>query len=74
MAASHGSVSERVSTAPFNGTCSTSFPVARANIVFFSSGYFSQKQIISYGLVLSAVSSALVLVLGYPYWSMIGLM
>ncbi|TRO48746.1 hypothetical protein E2P65_02330, partial [Candidatus Bathyarchaeota archaeon] len=43
------------------------------NIVFFSSGYFSQRQIVSYGLVLSAVSSALVLVLCHPYWSMIGL-
>ena len=43
------------------------------NIVFLSSGYFSQKQIFSYGLVLSAVSSVLVLVLGYPYWSVIGL-
>ena len=43
------------------------------NIVFFSSGYFSQRQIFSYGLVLSAVSSALVLALGHPYWSMLGL-
>jgi di/tricarboxylate transporter len=43
------------------------------NIVFLSSGYFNQKQIVSYGLVLSAVSSALVLALCYPYWSVIGL-
>jgi len=43
------------------------------NIVFFSSGYFSQRQIVLYGLVVSAVSVALVLALGVPYWRMLGL-
>jgi di/tricarboxylate transporter len=43
------------------------------NIVFFSSGYFSQRQIIMYGIVVSAVSVALVLALGVPYWNMLGL-
>jgi di/tricarboxylate transporter len=43
------------------------------NIVFFSSGYFSQRQIVLYGLLVSAVSVALVLALGVPYWRVLGL-
>jgi di/tricarboxylate transporter len=43
------------------------------NIVFFSSGYFSQKQIVLYGLVVSAVSVVLVVAFGIPYWRMLGL-
>lgn len=43
------------------------------NIVFHAEGWFSEKQIIAYGLVLSLVSVALVLLLGIPYWRLIEL-
>lgn len=43
------------------------------NIVFHAEGWFSEKQIIAYGLVLSLVSVALVLLVGIPYWRLIEL-
>jgi sodium-dependent dicarboxylate transporter 2/3/5 len=43
------------------------------NIVFHSAGYFNQKQMISYGLVVSLISTAVVLLVGLPYWSLLGL-
>ncbi len=43
------------------------------NIVFHDAGYFNQKQMISYGLVVSLISTALVLMVGFPYWSASGL-
>jgi len=43
------------------------------NIVFYKAGYFSQKQIVAYGLVTSLVCAVLILVVGLPYWGMLGL-
>jgi len=43
------------------------------NIVFHSAGYFNQKQMIAYGLVVSLVSTILVLLVGFPYWSLLNL-
>lgn len=43
------------------------------NIVFYKSGYFTQKQIIAYGTVTSLVSALLTLLIGLPYWGMLGL-
>jgi sodium-dependent dicarboxylate transporter 2/3/5 len=43
------------------------------NIIFHTEGWFTEKQIISYGVVLSLVSVAVVLLLGVPYWQIIGL-
>ncbi len=43
------------------------------NIVFYGAGYFSQRQIVAYGMVLSLVSAVLVLLLGMPYWRLLGL-
>jgi sodium-dependent dicarboxylate transporter 2/3/5 len=43
------------------------------NIVFHSAGYFNQKQMIAYGLVVSLVSTILVLLVGLPYWRLTGL-
>jgi sodium-dependent dicarboxylate transporter 2/3/5 len=43
------------------------------NIVFHSAGYFNQKQMISYGLIVSLISTAVVLLVGLPYWSLLGL-
>jgi di/tricarboxylate transporter len=43
------------------------------NIVFYKTGYFNQKQIIAYGIVLSLFSVLLVLVVGLPYWGFLGL-
>jgi di/tricarboxylate transporter len=42
------------------------------NIVFYKAGYFSQKQIVAYGLVTSLVCAVLILVVGLPYWGMLG--
>ncbi|MFP3950959.1 MAG: SLC13 family permease [Candidatus Bathyarchaeia archaeon] len=44
------------------------------NIVFYSSGYFNQRQIIFYGITLSILSSIIVLAFGVPYWRFIGLL
>ena len=43
------------------------------NIVFHSTGYFNQKQMVAYGLVVSLVSTILVLLVGLPYWRLTGL-
>jgi sodium-dependent dicarboxylate transporter 2/3/5 len=43
------------------------------NIVFHSAGYFNQKQMIAYGLVVSLISTAVVLLVGLLYWSLLGL-
>jgi sodium-dependent dicarboxylate transporter 2/3/5 len=42
------------------------------NIVFYQSGYFSQRQIIKYGLLLSLISVVVVLTLGLTYWQYLG--
>ncbi len=43
------------------------------NIIFHTEGWFTERQIISYGVVLSLASVAVVLLLGVPYWQIIGL-
>jgi di/tricarboxylate transporter len=43
------------------------------NIVFHDSGYFNQRQIIAYGLLLSIISVIVVLTFGLEYWRLIGL-
>lgn len=43
------------------------------NIVFYKSGHFTQAQIIAYGLATSLVSVLIILLIGLPYWSFIGL-
>jgi len=43
------------------------------NIVFYGAGYFSQRQMVAYGMVLSLVSALMVLLLGMPYWRLLGL-
>jgi len=43
------------------------------NIIFHTEGWFTERQIIAYGLVLSLVSVAIVLFVGIPYWQLIGL-
>jgi solute carrier family 13 (sodium-dependent dicarboxylate transporter), member 2/3/5 len=43
------------------------------NIIFHTEGWFTEKQIIAYGLILSLVSVTIVLLVGIPYWQMIGL-
>ena len=43
------------------------------NIVFHSAGYFNQKQMIAYGLVVSLVSTILILLVGLPYGRLTGL-
>jgi anion transporter len=44
------------------------------NIVFYSSGYFTQKQMILYGLLTSLVSALLIILIGLPYWQFLGLL
>jgi sodium-dependent dicarboxylate transporter 2/3/5 len=43
------------------------------NIVFHSAGYFTHKQIVPYGLAISLISAAIILLLGLPYWGLLGL-
>jgi len=43
------------------------------NIIFYSEGYFSIKQMIKYGIVLSIISIILIMLFGIPYWKFIGL-
>jgi di/tricarboxylate transporter len=43
------------------------------NIIFYTEGWFTEQQMISYGLVLSIVSIIVVLSVGIPYWQIIGL-
>lgn len=44
------------------------------NVVFYSSGYFNQKQMIVYGIVVSLISIFLTIFIGLPYWISIGFM
>jgi len=44
------------------------------NIVFYSSGHFTQKQMILYGVVVSLVLVLLILLMGLPYWRFLGLL
>jgi anion transporter len=43
------------------------------NIIFYSSGWFTQRQIIKYGLLTSLISVLLVLTVGMLYWQYLGL-
>lgn len=43
------------------------------NIVFHAEGWFTEKQIISYGMVLSLVSVAVAILAGIPYWRLLGI-
>lgn len=44
------------------------------NIVFYKAGYFTQKQMIAYGLLTSLLSALLILLIGLPYWRFLGLL
>jgi anion transporter len=43
------------------------------NIIFHTEGWFTEQQMIAYGVVLSLVSVAIVIVAGIPYWQILGL-
>jgi anion transporter len=43
------------------------------NIVFYSSGYFSQRQMLVYGTMMSIGSVAIILLVGLPLWRLQGL-
>jgi len=43
------------------------------NLVFYNEGWFTEKQIVMYGIVLSIASAILVLFIGIPYWRYLGL-
>jgi anion transporter len=43
------------------------------NIVFYKEGWFNQRQMVVYGLVLSLLSVTVVLLIGIPYWMFLGL-
>lgn len=43
------------------------------NVVFYSTGYFKQKQMIAYGIITSLISALLILLIGIPYWRLQGL-
>jgi sodium-dependent dicarboxylate transporter 2/3/5 len=43
------------------------------NIIFHTEGWFTEQQMIAYGVVLSLVSVAIVLLVGVPYWQFLGL-
>lgn len=42
------------------------------NIVFYSSGYFTQRQMVTYGIIVSFISALLIILIGLPYWLSIG--
>ncbi len=42
------------------------------NVVFYSSGYFNQKQMTAYGTVMSLISAFLIIFIGLPYWRNLG--
>jgi di/tricarboxylate transporter len=44
------------------------------NLVFFKEGWFTERQLLEYGLALSLVSTIIVLAVGVPYWRLIGLL
>ena len=43
------------------------------NIIFHTEGWFTEQQMIKYGIVLSLVSVAIVLIVGIPYWQILGI-
>jgi anion transporter len=43
------------------------------NIVFHAEGWFTEKQIIAYGTLLSLVSVAIAILVGIPYWRLLGI-
>ena len=38
------------------------------NIVFHSSGFFNQRQMTTYGILMSLISATVIIALGIPYW------
>ncbi len=42
------------------------------NVIFHSSGYFTQRQMVIYGVLTSLLSAVLIIAVGLPYWSGIG--
>ncbi|MEA3559821.1 MAG: anion permease, partial [Candidatus Thermoplasmatota archaeon] len=42
------------------------------NLLSFSSGYFSQKDLVKAGIIANAVTIAVVLLVTYTYWKWIG--
>ena len=44
------------------------------NIIFHTEGWFTEQQMIYYGVILSLVSVAIVLFIGVPYWRFLGLL
>jgi di/tricarboxylate transporter len=42
------------------------------NIIFYSTGYFSQKQMIAFGVITSLFSVLLVIAVELPYWQFLG--
>jgi len=43
------------------------------NIVFYEEGWFTEQQMLKYGLIMSLLSAVIVLVLGIPYWRFLGI-
>lgn len=43
------------------------------NVIFHSSGYFTQRQMVLYGVLTSLASASLIIVVGLPYWASIEL-
>jgi di/tricarboxylate transporter len=43
------------------------------NIVFHAEGWFTEKQIMAYGTLLSLVSVAIAIFVGIPYWRLLGI-
>ncbi len=44
------------------------------NIIFHTEGWFTEQQMISYGVILSLVSVVIVLLAGIPYWRLLGIL
>ena len=42
------------------------------NIIFYGEGWFNEKQMVIYGIILSILSVTLVLLIGIPYWRLLG--
>jgi len=43
------------------------------NVIFHSSGYFTQRHMVIYGVLTSLLSAVLIIIAGLPYWAGIGL-
>ncbi len=43
------------------------------NIIFYSTGFFTQKQMLVYGVIVSLISVMLILLVGLPIWGLQGL-